>query len=99
MKMFWRTVRGMVPYKTARGAAAMDRLKTYDGTPSVGASTQAVPQSSGAPVYIFTRGTGLLQPIETDLGPIRLIFAAGNGRASSKRSEGMEPTSVAGIRG
>merc|ERR1719506_2417959 len=32
-KILWRTVRGMVPYKTARGAAAMDRLKTYDGIP------------------------------------------------------------------
>lgn len=32
-KMFWRTLRGMMPYKTARGAAAMDRLKTFDGMP------------------------------------------------------------------
>merc|ERR1719371_88212 len=32
-KMLWRTLRGMVPYKTARGAAAMDRLKTFDGIP------------------------------------------------------------------
>merc|ERR550514_1347247 len=32
-KILWRSVRGMVPYKTARGAAAMDRLKTYDGIP------------------------------------------------------------------
>merc|ERR1719487_602921 len=32
-KILWRPVRGMVPYKTARGAAAMDRLKTHDGIP------------------------------------------------------------------
>merc|ERR1719409_943140 len=32
-KMFWRSVRGMVPHKTARGAAALDRLKTFDGIP------------------------------------------------------------------
>ncbi|KAK7619786.1 AMP dependent synthetase and ligase [Phyllosticta paracitricarpa] len=32
-KMFWRTVRGMIPHKTARGAAAMERLKTFDGVP------------------------------------------------------------------
>jgi len=31
--MFWRTVRGMIPHKTARGAAAMERLKTFEGIP------------------------------------------------------------------
>ena len=31
--MFWRTVRGMIPHKTARGAAALERLKTFDGVP------------------------------------------------------------------
>jgi len=32
-KMFWRTVRGMIPHKTARGKAAMERLKTFEGIP------------------------------------------------------------------
>merc|ERR1719305_1653219 len=32
-KIFWRCVRGMVPHKTARGAAALERLKTYEGIP------------------------------------------------------------------
>ncbi|CAE8584029.1 unnamed protein product [Polarella glacialis] len=32
-KILWRTIRGMVPHKTARGAAAMDRLKTFEGVP------------------------------------------------------------------
>lgn len=32
-KQFWRTVRGMVPHKTARGAAALGRLKTFEGIP------------------------------------------------------------------
>jgi large subunit ribosomal protein L13Ae len=32
-KMFWRTVRGMIPHKTARGTAAMERLKTFEGIP------------------------------------------------------------------
>merc|ERR1711972_875257 len=32
-KIFWRTVRGMVPHKTPRGAAALDRLKTFEGIP------------------------------------------------------------------
>merc|ERR1719486_1122839 len=32
-KILWRTVRGMVPHKTPRGAASLDRLKTYEGIP------------------------------------------------------------------
>ncbi|KAK4058717.1 60S ribosomal protein L16A [Microbotryomycetes sp. JL221] len=32
-RIFWRTVRGMVPHKTARGAAAMERLKVFEGVP------------------------------------------------------------------
>lgn len=31
--MFWRTVRGMLPHKTPRGAAALERLKTFEGVP------------------------------------------------------------------
>ncbi|KAK5784111.1 60S ribosomal L13a-4 -like protein [Gossypium arboreum] len=33
-KIFWRTVRGMIPHKTKRGAAALARLKSYEGVPS-----------------------------------------------------------------
>lgn len=33
-KILWRTVRGMLPHKTARGAAALDRLKVFDGIPA-----------------------------------------------------------------
>lgn len=29
----WRVIRGMVPHKTAKGAAAMGRLKCFDGVP------------------------------------------------------------------
>mmetsp|Transcript_59313 Transcript_59313/g.117535 ORF Transcript_59313/g.117535 Transcript_59313/m.117535 type:complete len:202 (+) Transcript_59313:97-702(+) len=32
-KILWRTIRGMVPHKTARGAAALDRLKSFEGCP------------------------------------------------------------------
>merc|ERR1712139_330309 len=32
-KLFWRVVRGMVRHKTARGTAAMDRLRVYEGVP------------------------------------------------------------------
>ncbi|KAM7264127.1 hypothetical protein ACFE04_001810 [Oxalis oulophora] len=33
-KIFWRTVRGMIPHKTKRGAAALARLRAYEGVPS-----------------------------------------------------------------
>ena len=33
-RIFWRTVRGMVPHKTARGAAALGRLKVFEGCPA-----------------------------------------------------------------
>merc|ERR1711953_770859 len=32
-KILFRTIRGMLPHKTARGHAAMDRLKTFEGIP------------------------------------------------------------------
>ncbi|CAI0561057.1 unnamed protein product [Linum tenue] len=32
-KIFWRTVRGMIPHKTKRGEAALARLKAYEGVP------------------------------------------------------------------
>lgn len=32
-KMLWRVIRGMIPHKTARGAAALDRLVLHDGCP------------------------------------------------------------------
>merc|ERR1712137_1241538 len=32
-KILWRTIRGMVPHKTSRGAAALDRLKSFEGIP------------------------------------------------------------------
>ncbi|RLN82430.1 hypothetical protein BBJ28_00012373, partial [Nothophytophthora sp. Chile5] len=33
-RMLWRTIRGMLPHKTARGTAALQRLKVFDGIPS-----------------------------------------------------------------
>uniref|UniRef100_A0A0A0LXN4 60S ribosomal protein L13a n=1 Tax=Cucumis sativus TaxID=3659 RepID=A0A0A0LXN4_CUCSA len=30
-KILWRTIRGMIPHKTKRGAAALARLKAYEG--------------------------------------------------------------------
>ena len=33
-RIFWRTVRGMLPHKTSRGAAALGRLKVFEGVPA-----------------------------------------------------------------
>ncbi|KAK9849638.1 hypothetical protein WJX84_001738 [Apatococcus fuscideae] len=32
-KILWRTVRGMIPHKTKRGAVALERLKAFEGIP------------------------------------------------------------------
>lgn len=32
-RIFYRTIRGMIPHKTARGAAALERLKVFEGVP------------------------------------------------------------------
>merc|ERR1712224_499644 len=32
-RMFWRSLRGMTPHKTARGKAALSRLKVFEGIP------------------------------------------------------------------
>lgn len=32
-KILWRTIRGMIPHKTKRGAAALAMLKAYEGVP------------------------------------------------------------------
>lgn len=33
-RIFWRTLRGMLPHKTKRGAAALERLKVFEGVPA-----------------------------------------------------------------
>lgn len=32
-RILWRTIRGMMPHKTARGAAGLERLKVFEGIP------------------------------------------------------------------
>ena len=32
-RMFWRTLRGMLPHKTPKGAAALGKLKVFEGIP------------------------------------------------------------------
>ncbi|NAV55484.1 hypothetical protein FGF86_23465, partial [Salmonella sp. zj-f77] len=33
-RIFWRAVRGMLPHKTPKGAAALERLKIFEGIPT-----------------------------------------------------------------
>jgi large subunit ribosomal protein L13Ae len=33
-RILYRTIRGMIPHKSARGAASLDRLKVFDGVPA-----------------------------------------------------------------
>merc|ERR1711920_688485 len=33
-RIFWRTVRGMIPHKSSSGAAALDRMTCFEGIPS-----------------------------------------------------------------
>ncbi len=33
-RMVWRVIRGMLPHKSCRGAAAMERLKVFEGIPA-----------------------------------------------------------------
>lgn len=32
-RLFWRSIRGMLPHKTPRGKAALERLKVFEGMP------------------------------------------------------------------
>jgi large subunit ribosomal protein L13Ae len=32
-KMFYHTLRGMIPHKTSRGAAALEKVKVFEGVP------------------------------------------------------------------
>jgi ribosomal protein uL13 len=34
LRIFWRTVRGMIPHKTERGKLALKRLQAFEGMPS-----------------------------------------------------------------
>ena len=33
-RILWRTIRGMIPHKTKRGATALERLKEFEGVPA-----------------------------------------------------------------
>jgi large subunit ribosomal protein L13Ae len=33
-RILWRTIRGMIPHKTKRGVAALERLKAFEGIPA-----------------------------------------------------------------
>jgi len=41
-RMLWRTIRGMLPHKTARGAAALARYRGFEGCPAPFDTTKRV---------------------------------------------------------
>eukprot|EP00275_Glaucocystis_incrassata_P000200 EC118177.1.p1 GENE.EC118177.1~~EC118177.1.p1 ORF type:complete len:145 (+),score=17.34 EC118177.1:39-437(+) len=45
-RILWRTIRGMIPHKTKRGAAALERLKVFEGVPHALRPGQARRRSS-----------------------------------------------------
>ena len=45
-RMFWRAIRGMLPHKTERGKAALERLKVFEGMP--------FPYSNKKKVYVHS---------------------------------------------
>ena len=42
-RILWRTVRGMIPHKTPRGAEALGRLKSFEGVPAPYDKVRAAP--------------------------------------------------------
>lgn len=45
-RILWRTVRGMVPYKKAKGRDAMKRLKIYPGKPDMYKDAEKIVKTS-----------------------------------------------------
>jgi len=69
-RMVWRVIRGMIPHKTKRGAAAMERLKVFEGIPHPYDKTKraVIPQAlrvlRSNPTRKFTR----LGDLSTEMG-------------------------------
>jgi large subunit ribosomal protein L13Ae len=70
-KIFYRTVRGMVPHKTKRGSEALKRLKVFEGMPPpydrqkrmvVPGALRVLKLRPGRKVCIFTRA----KPLSSD---------------------------------
>merc|ERR1719399_716751 len=68
--MFFKTVRGMVPHKTARGAKAMKLLRTYDGVPPPfdKKKRDVVPEALRVMIARQNRKHTKLGALSTDLG-------------------------------
>uniref|UniRef100_A0A8C1HLK9 Large ribosomal subunit protein uL13 n=1 Tax=Cyprinus carpio carpio TaxID=630221 RepID=A0A8C1HLK9_CYPCA len=76
-RIFWRTVRGMLPHKTKRGQAALERLKVFDGIPPpydkrMNTNPSRGPYHFRAPSRIFWRTVRGMLPHKTKRGQAAL---------------------------
>eukprot|EP01098_Paradermamoeba_levis_P015295 TRINITY_DN767_c0_g1_i1.p1 TRINITY_DN767_c0_g1~~TRINITY_DN767_c0_g1_i1.p1 ORF type:complete len:201 (+),score=71.30 TRINITY_DN767_c0_g1_i1:115-717(+) len=69
-KILWRTVRGMLPHKTKRGAEALKRLKVYEGVPPAYATRKrlVVPEALKVTRLRPGRKFTVLHKISTNFG-------------------------------
>ena len=69
-EMMRKAVRGMIPYKTARGEAAFNRLEVYEGVPAKYAkvSRLVIPQALRVVSITKTRPTTTLGKLATTMG-------------------------------
>jgi large subunit ribosomal protein L13Ae len=69
-KMLWKAIRGMMPYKTQRGQAALGRLQVFEGIPEdfVGTKRMVVPNALKVLHSKTHRKTTLLGRLSTECG-------------------------------
>jgi len=69
-RMFWRSLRGMTPHKTSRGAAALQRLKVFEGIPYPydGKKRMVVPEALKCVRIKSHRNTCLLGDLSSHFG-------------------------------
>ena len=95
-RIFYRTIRGMIPHKTHRGKCAMERLKCFDGIPEpydkmkrmVRASAARVDEPRPSLSVARSRRTPHLSLSCPRAGCARCRPPAGSATASATRSAG-----------
>ncbi|OIR56788.1 MAG: 60S ribosomal protein L13A [Amphiamblys sp. WSBS2006] len=90
-KIFFRKVRTMVPHKTARGEASMERLKTFDGIPAEFSTVSCAIVPEAHRTHAIKRGY-----VTVELGKVAASFGWKHAevikRAGERRSEELEKT-------
>merc|ERR1719157_298343 len=75
--MVWRTIRGMVHQKTARGQAAIGRLSTFDGIPAPYDKQKRVVVPAFLLVSNRTNNSLCFHPTESARTPMTVYFRPG----------------------